>query len=111
MACGLPVVITGAGPALDYASDKTAYLIPAERRMLGDRSVGGMETIAQPWLFEPDGDALVELLKGVVSDRDGARAIGMAASDHIREYFTWARTVETVEQRLTALLRPGRSSH
>jgi glycosyltransferase involved in cell wall biosynthesis len=28
MACGLPVIITGAGPALDYASDRTAYFIP-----------------------------------------------------------------------------------
>jgi hypothetical protein len=27
MACGLPVIITGVGPALDYASDKTAYLV------------------------------------------------------------------------------------
>ena len=110
MACGLPVVITGAGPALDYASDKTPYLIPAERRPLGGGTVGGMETIGQPWLFEPDGDALVELLKGVASDRNGARAIGMAASDHIREHFTWARTVETVEQRLTVLVpRPERT--
>ena len=106
MACGLPVIVTGAGPALDYASDKTAYFIPAERRPLGDGTVDGMETIGQPWLFEPDADALVELLKRVVSDRDGARAIGMAASDHIREHFTWARTVEAVEQRLRALT-PG----
>ena len=65
-----------------------------------------METIGRPWLFEPDADALVELMKRVVNDRDGARAIGMAASDHIREHFTWARTVEAVEQRLWAL-SPG----
>ena len=110
MACGLPVIVTGAGPALDYASDKTAYFIPAERRPLDDRIVDGMETIGQPWLFEPDADALVELMKRVVSDRDGARAIGTAASDHIREHFTWARTVEAVEQRLRRL-RPGRCAH
>jgi glycosyltransferase involved in cell wall biosynthesis len=92
MACGLPVIITGAGPALDYASDKTALFIPAERRPLEERNVGGLETIDQPWLFEPDADALVELMKRVVSDRDEARAIGTAASDHIREQFTWERT-------------------
>ena len=45
MACGLPVIVTGAGPVLDYASDKTAYLISAERRPFGDGSVGGMQTI------------------------------------------------------------------
>ena len=103
MVCGLPVIITGAGPALDYACDKTAYFIPAERQPLVDGNVDGMETIGQPWLFEPDADALVDLLKRVVSDRDGARAIGTAASAHIREHFTWARTVEAVEQRLRAL--------
>jgi glycosyltransferase involved in cell wall biosynthesis len=106
MACGLPVIITGAGPALDYASDKTAYFIPAERRLIADGTVGGMETIGQPWLFEPDGDALVDLMRRVVSDREGAKAVGLAASDHIREHFTWARTVEAVEQGLR-LLTPG----
>ena len=106
MACGLPVIITGAGPALDYASDKTAYFIPAERRPIADGTVGGMETIGPPWLFEPDGDALGELMRRVVSDREGAKAVGLAASDQIRERFTWARTVEAVERRLWALT-PG----
>jgi glycosyltransferase involved in cell wall biosynthesis len=31
LACGLPVIVTGAGPALDYASEETAFLIPAHR--------------------------------------------------------------------------------
>ena len=77
MACGLPVIITGAGPVLDYASDKTAYFIPAKRRLITDGTVGGMETIGQPWLFEPDGDALVDLMRRVVSDREGAKAVGI----------------------------------
>ena len=103
MACGLPVIVTGAGPALDYASEDTAYLIPAERRPFPECRVGDLETVARPWLFEPDIDALVELLKRVACDRAAARAIGMAASAHIREQFTWARTVDAVEARLTAL--------
>jgi glycosyltransferase involved in cell wall biosynthesis len=103
MASGLPVIVTGAGPVLDYASDETAYFIPAERRPFGQSSVDGMETIGQPWLFEPDIDALVELLKRVVGDRDGAQAVGLAASAHIREHFTWERSVEAVERRLRAL--------
>ena len=107
MACGLPVIVTGAGPALDYASDNTALLIPAQRKPLPECRVGDLETIARPWLFEPDIDALVELLKRVASDRAAARAVGMAASAHIREHFTWARTVEAVEARLRALSGPG----
>ena len=58
MACGLPVIVTGAGPALDYASEKTAFLIPAERKPFPERRVGDLETIGRPWLFEPDMDAL-----------------------------------------------------
>ena len=92
MACGLPVIVTGAGPALDYATDETAFLIPAQRGQLAECRVGDLETIGRPWLFEPDMDALVELLKRVASDRAAARAIGMAASAHIREHFTWAHT-------------------
>ena len=76
MACGLPVIVTGAGPALDYATDETAYLIPAERRPLRDCRVGDIETLGQPWLFEPDADALVELLKRVVSDRAAQKPSG-----------------------------------
>ena len=67
-------------------------------------AVGGLETIGQPWLFEPDVDALVELMRRVVSDRDGAKRVGMSASAHIRKHFTWRRTVEVVERRLRVLV-------
>jgi glycosyltransferase involved in cell wall biosynthesis/GT2 family glycosyltransferase len=103
MACGLPVIVTGAGPALDYATDETAYVIPARRGEFAESRVGEIETISRPWLFEPDADALVELLQRVAGDRAGARAKGVAASAHIREKFTWARTVDAVERRLRAL--------
>ena len=65
MACGLPVIVTGAGPALDYASAETAFLIPAGRGQFAECRVGELETIGRPWLFEPDLDALVDLLKRV----------------------------------------------
>ena len=91
------MIVTGAGPALDYASDETAYLIPARRGQFAECRVGEIETIGRPWLHEPDIDALVELLKRVAGDRAGARAKGMAASAWIREHFTWAHTAEAVE--------------
>jgi len=103
MACGLPVIVTGAGPALDYANEETAYLIPAERGQFAECRVGEIETIGRPWLFEPDADVLVELLKRVACDRASARGRGMAASAHILENFTWAHTAEAAEQRLLAL--------
>ena len=67
MACGLPVIVTGAGPALDYATDETAFLIPARPGQFAECRVGDLETIGRPWLLEPDLDALVELLRRVVT--------------------------------------------
>ena len=63
MACGLPVIVTGAGPVLDYASEETAFLIPARRGNFAECRVGDLETIGRPWLWEPDLDALVEHLR------------------------------------------------
>jgi len=108
MACGLPVIVTGAGPALDYATDETAYLIPARRGQFAECRVGDLETIGRPRLHEPDLDALVELLRRVASDRAGARAKGIAASEHIRSRFTWAHTAEAVERPLLALAQSER---
>ena len=104
MACGLPVIVTGAGPATDYATNETAFLIPARRGEFAECRVGDLETIGRPWLYEPDMDSLVELLKRVASDRAGARAKGMAASQHIRSHFTWKQTIDAVEQRLLAVI-------
>jgi len=105
MACGLPVIVTGAGPAVDYATEETAYLIPARRGEFNECRVGEIETVGRPWLHEPDLDALVELLRRVASDRAGATAKGMAASQHIRSHFTWKQTVDAVERRLPAVIK------
>src|SRR5262249_46081164 len=104
MACGLPVIATGAGPMLDYASDETAYLIPVRRGNFAECRVGDLETIGRPWLWEPDVDALAELLKRVAADPASARGKGAAASAWIREHFTWAHAAEAVERRLFALI-------
>ena len=88
---------------LDYATDETAFLIPARPGQFAECRVGDLETIERPWLFEPDADALVELLRRVVADRAGARAKGLVASEWIRSRFTWDRTVDAVEERLLAL--------
>jgi glycosyltransferase involved in cell wall biosynthesis len=105
MACGLPVIVTGAGPALDYADETTAYLIPARRGEFSECRVGEIETVGRPWLWEPDVETLVELLRRVVADREAARAKGRAASARIHSQFTWARSCEVVEARLRALVQ------
>jgi hypothetical protein len=69
------MIVTGARPVLDYASEKTVCLIPAERRPMGDTRIDGMETVGRPCVFEPNVDALADLMKPVVSGRSaGTRA-------------------------------------
>jgi hypothetical protein len=51
------------------------------------------------WLFEPDLDALVGLLRAVASDPTAARLRVIAASEDMRRNFTWERTADAVERR------------
>jgi hypothetical protein len=53
MACGLPVIVTGYGAALDFYNEDNAYLIPAQVVRLPSKVVGDLETIDFPWLAEP----------------------------------------------------------
>jgi glycosyltransferase involved in cell wall biosynthesis len=103
MACGLPAVVTGAGPALDYASEATAFLVPARRREFPECKVDELETVGRPWMWEPDLDALVALLRKAASDPGATRAKGAAASRWVHQRFTWAHSADVVEARLRAL--------
>jgi glycosyltransferase involved in cell wall biosynthesis/tetratricopeptide (TPR) repeat protein len=104
MACGRPAIVTAAGPALDYASEATAFLVPARRAEFRECRVGDIETIGRPWMWEPDLDALVEALHRAASDPTATRAKGAAASDWIRGRFTWSHAADAAEARLRALV-------
>jgi glycosyltransferase involved in cell wall biosynthesis/tetratricopeptide (TPR) repeat protein len=104
MACGLAAIVTGAGPARDYASEATAFLLPARRAEFPTCRVGDWETVGRPWLWEPDLEALVALLRLAASDPLLARSKGAAALAWIRERFTWSRSADAVENRLHALI-------
>jgi glycosyltransferase involved in cell wall biosynthesis len=108
MACGRPVIVTGAGPVLDYAGPATAYFIPARRVELPGERVGEIATVGRPWLWEPDGDALTGLLRRVAGDPAAAKAKGEAAGAWIRGRFTWAHAAAAAEARLRELVdRPA----
>jgi glycosyltransferase involved in cell wall biosynthesis len=103
MVCGLPVVVTGLGAALDFCDESRAYLIPSKKRCLPEQRVGEWETVGRPWLAEPDGEALVGILRHVVAHPDEAWAKGSAGSAYIRANFTWEQSANAVERRLEAL--------
>jgi glycosyltransferase involved in cell wall biosynthesis/tetratricopeptide (TPR) repeat protein len=103
MACGLPVIVTGDGAALDFCNENNAYLIPSRRVYFADKRVDSLETVDFPWLAEPDVGELRKLLRRVVQDPEEAKAKGKAGREHIRGNFTWERTAVAIEHRLQAL--------
>lgn len=105
MACGLPVVVTGYGAALDFCDDANAYLIPARVVRLPERRVGAFETVDHPWLAEPDAATLAAQLRHVAMHSEEARAKGAAGAARIQGAFTWDHTATAVEARLRSLRR------
>lgn len=111
MAHGLPVIVTGYGPVLDYASPDTAYLLPAREFRLPEKRLDVGETVDYPWVVEPDLDRLRYYLRRVFEHPQEARQKGQAARAFVREHFTWEHTVVAVEARLHELRqRPIRRS-
>lgn len=110
MACGLPVVVTGYGAALDFCNSETAYLITATEARLSEKRVGDMETVDYPWVAEPDVDALAQLMRHVYEHKDEAQSKGKKASEHILTNFTWEQAAAVAETRLKALTRSACTS-
>lgn len=103
MACGMPVVVTGYGAALDFCSSETAYLIPSHEVRFAEKKIGDMETVDYPWVAEPDVDALAELMRYVYEHQDEARLKGRKASQHVLTNFTWERAAGIAASRLAVL--------
>lgn len=99
MACGLPVIVTKGGACDDFCSEETVYYVPAVRSEieLGQKAAG------QPWLLEPDVEALAEQMKHVVSNYSEALERAKAAGGRIRSALTWEKSAEIAMGRLNAL--------
>jgi tetratricopeptide (TPR) repeat protein len=103
MACGLPVVVTAGGSTDDFATDEHAYRIAARRRNIG-AEVGGQKLARDGWLLEPDANALAERMKWIVTHREEARAHGRAASEYVRQEWTWERAAQIAAARVQDLV-------
>lgn len=117
MACGLPVITTGAGPVLEFVDNSSAYLIPARPTFLKNTGavLDGLELVGQPWVFEPDEDALIEVFRQVYQHYAGARKKGEIAACRIRQTLTWDHSARAVIGRLKATIgspddRPNHST-
>jgi glycosyltransferase involved in cell wall biosynthesis/tetratricopeptide (TPR) repeat protein len=103
MACGVPVVVTGYGAALDFCDEATAALIPAKVVPFPENKVGDIPTVGRPWLAEPDEEALADLLRRAVEHPREARQRAALARQRVLGGFTWDHAARTAEGRLLAL--------
>ncbi len=109
MACALPVVVTGGGPALDFCDDVTTYLIPAREVRMSEARVGSIELLERGIVFEPDVDALAAILRDIARHPDRARAKGRLARQKIRAGFTWEHAADVALTRLALACTSGRA--
>ncbi len=103
MACGKPVIVTGAGAALDFANDSNAFLIDSKRQFLPQTHIGDLETVGTPFMEEPNTDSLIALLKYVRANPEQALEKGSQAALDIAAKHTWANAAETALARIIAL--------
>ena len=107
MACGLPVICTGGGATDDFATDAFAYRLKSEAFEFGDQ-VNGEPLVHQGWLLEPSFSDLKQRLRWVFGHQDEARAMGLKASRHAHECWSWKAAAKKVEIRLKYLAGQAR---
>jgi glycosyltransferase involved in cell wall biosynthesis len=99
MACGIPAISTDWGGATAFFDASCGYPIPL--RALVPADAGGYVLRGARWA-EPDGDALVALLRRAASDHAERRRLGAAAARRAAEW-TWERAIDVLAARLQAL--------
>ncbi len=99
MACGLPVIVTRGGACDDFCSDDTVYYVPANRVKVEL----GQKTAGEPWLLEPDSEALSERMRYVFSYHQEAGERGRLAGERVRGMLGWRKSAEIIADRLYAL--------
>jgi glycosyltransferase involved in cell wall biosynthesis len=103
MACGRPVIVTGAGACRDFTGEDTAFLIKCSMEKINTWSVGGLKTVGNPFWLSPDLDDLRNLMRYVYRNPNDARGRALRASETIRLHHTWKHAAGAVADRLLAL--------
>jgi glycosyltransferase involved in cell wall biosynthesis len=103
MACGRPVIVTGAGAARDFTDENTAYLVKCSLEKLPAASAGGLPTVANPFWILPDMLDLRRHMRYVYDHRGEAAATGGRAGTVIRRRHTWVQAADKAKERILAL--------
>ena len=102
MACGLPVIVTGGGAADDFAPAHLVYRVSSKVRGIG-RKVSGMDLAGEGWMLEPSIAETASQMRHVFENRAEGRTRGRAASDYVRQEWTWECAARTMRRYLDSL--------
>jgi glycosyltransferase involved in cell wall biosynthesis len=103
MACGLPVIVTGAGACLDFCQPSNAYLIPAEKVAFAEKRIDHLDTVDFPFIFEPDREILAATMRKIYETPSEAQSVGLKARQDILKNFSWNKAAKMIKERLTSI--------
>jgi glycosyltransferase involved in cell wall biosynthesis len=101
MACGLPVIVTAGGPTDEFVPEAAGWRVRSQLRQETVERWEHIDTHGLPYVLEPDGGHLVELLLEADRDAAGRAARGAAAAEAARE--SWKAVGERYRERIVAL--------
>lgn len=104
MACGKPVIVTGAGACLDFVEPDTGYFIKSTIEKMKENNVSGLQTVDRPFWMVPDMRHLQSLMRYVYKNSDAARKRGCFAGEKIRTEHTWEHAAKRAAERIIALV-------
>ncbi|MGH9436001.1 MAG: glycosyltransferase, partial [Terriglobia bacterium] len=104
LACGTPVVTTGAGPAREFCPPEASFFIPARAAEL-DTSQSSLGPLSSPmtW-FEPDVTELAHTMRRVYERPDECTQGTASASEKIRAALRWKRITGMMLERIRHLV-------
>jgi glycosyltransferase involved in cell wall biosynthesis len=91
MACGLPVITTGIGPVLEYATNRTALLLDYDLVGAHDPVYGDIVKWGR-WA-EPSLKQLRQFMRRLFENPEEGREMGFRASSEVRSNWTWSHAV------------------
>lgn len=105
MACGKPVLTTGAGPSRDFCTEDTAYFVQARTvPVRGEPPPFGPLSGPYTW-FEPDAEALATRMRHVYEHAEEAARRGEIAAPKIRASHNWSSVTAMYLERIRRLLQ------
>lgn len=104
MACGLPVIVTGRGAAMDFVKEEWAYLVESS-----PRSIPSVDRYQAPlcgfWLEEPSEASLMTQLRRAFEHPEEVWEKGRRGRAYAESSLGWDRSAKTILERVEVLAR------